>query len=159
MAVRNVVVGVVYKKDGNLDSTRFLVLHRVFLWTGWEFPKGGVEKSDASDESAMMRELQEETGLVNARITTKLPYEIRYKYPKKYSDNYKFSETVQSVFLIRSFTDAVEIPDALPGGSKEHSDFKWLPYKEARNLLTHDQQKKALDIAWKHIDSMEKKEE
>jgi 8-oxo-dGTP pyrophosphatase MutT (NUDIX family) len=156
MVVRNVVVGVVYKKDGDLDSVRFLVLHRVFMWKGWEFPKGGVEKSDTTEESAMLRELQEESGLINARITAKLPYEIKYKYPKKYSDNYKFSETVQSVFLIRAFSDDVVIPEPEKGGAREHDSFKWLPFEEARKLLTHDQQKRALDIGWKHIKDMEK---
>jgi 8-oxo-dGTP pyrophosphatase MutT (NUDIX family) len=152
MSVRNVVVGIVYTKVGN--EIKFLVLHRVWLWEGWEFPKGGLEKTDKTEESALLRELKEETGLVKVRIIEKLPYKIQYKYTKKYSEKYKDSETIQSVFLVRAFESGVSMP--MIAGVKEHDDFRWLPYEDARKLLTHANQKKALDEAWKHLKGIEK---
>ena len=68
----------------------------------------------------------------------------KYKYPKKYADKYKHTETVQSVYVVRSFQKDIKT-------TIEHDKFKWLPYEEARKLLTHAQQVKALDIAWKFL--------
>ena len=81
MSVRNVVVGVIYRKNTNkqLAFYEFLILHRILLWEGWEFPKGGVEKKDRAEEVTLRREIEEETGLKNIRIITKLPYRIKYK--------------------------------------------------------------------------------
>ena len=155
MSVRKVVVGIVYRKkerpttEGRHtpDNITFLVLHRVLEWKGWEFPKGGVEKTDKTEESALLRELDEEAGLKRARVIERLPYKIRYKYPIKYADKYKHSETEQSVFIVRSFQEEITLPSF--SGVGEHDDFRWLPYPEARKMLTHADQKKALDIAQK----------
>ena len=144
MKTRKVVVGIVYKKQSHMID--FLILHRVWIWWGWEFPKGGIEKGEIEEE-ALRREIMEETGLTKIRIIDKLPYEISYKYPKKYSENFKYTGTTQSVFLVRAF-DEVRLPEK---GEKEHDSFLWLPYRDARKRLTHSNYKKALDIAWKQM--------
>ncbi len=77
MSVRKGVNGIIYSKEK--DGIFFLVLHRVLNWKGWEFPKGGIEKTDSVDEIALRREIKEETGLTNIRIIIKLPFEIKYK--------------------------------------------------------------------------------
>lgn len=141
MNVRRGVVAVVYRtKENNIE---FLVLHRVFIWRGWELPKGGVEKTidRGLDELAVKRELAEETGIKNIRLATKLPHTIRYKTPKKHEDKVAFKETVQSVFLIHALEHDVKL-------SMEHDSFMWLSYKDARKMLTHANQKRALDEAW-----------
>lgn len=143
MSVRRVVVAIIYKKNEKKEF-EFLILQRAIDWSGWEFPKGAIEKNDKTDEMSVRREIFEETGIKNIRIISKLPYEIRYKYPKKYSEKYKHTETVQSVFLVRSFEEQVKT-------SVEHKAYKWLNYENARKLLTHTQQRKALDIAWKFL--------
>ena len=51
---------------------------------------------------------------------------------------------MQSVYLVRSFEDKIKT-------TIEHDAHKWLPYKDARKLLTHAQQRKALDVAWKFL--------
>ena len=143
MNIRRAVVAIVYRtKDEKME---FLVLHRKLIWTGWEFPKGGLEKMDKGlDELAVKRELEEETGIKNIRIVTKLPYKIRYKTSKEHEAQYKFKETVQSVFLIHALESGVKT-------SIEHDSHMWLPYKDARKLLTHMQQRRALDEAWKFL--------
>ncbi len=150
MSVRNVVVGIVYKKDES--EIRFLVLHRILLWKGWEFPKGGIEKGEI-EETAIKRELKEEAGLEKIRIIEKLPMQIKYKYPKEYAEKFKDSETVQSVYVVRAFQDDIKLPAY--HGVAEHDEFKWLQYEDARKLLTHAQQKKALDAAWKFLNRKE----
>lgn len=140
MTIRKAVVGVVYRKG---DQIEFLILHRILLWKGWEFPKGGIERSDRAEEAALIREIQEETGLSGIRVREKLPYQIKYDFPKY---NEKYTGTVQSVYLVRAFDGEITL-------TKEHDAFKWLPYKEAKKLLTHQQQKKALDIAMEFLEN------
>ena len=145
MSVRHGVVGIVYRKtEGKVE---FLVLHRVFGWKGWEFPKGGVEKYDKTEEDALLREIKEETGLSKIRIGEKLPHAIKYKYPKDFAKKYRHTETEQHVFLVRAFEDKIKTPQF--SGVKEHDDYKWLSYEEARKQITHENQKEALDDAWK----------
>ncbi len=145
MSVRKAVVAVVFKKDESKEEAiKFLVLHRCLGWQGWEFPKGGVERQDITDENAVKREVFEETGLKNIRIIGKVPFEIRYKYPIKYQHKYKHSETVQSVYLVRAFDDKIIL-------SAEHDEFKWLAYGDVKKLLAWNDQKKALDAARKEL--------
>jgi len=132
---RKGVLGVVINKDN-----KFLVLYRMLYWRGWEMPKGGIE--DEAEEDALKREIKEETGLT-ARIVCKVGYEIVYDYPagfiKKMKTNYKGAK--QSVYLAAA--------DGRVKLSAEHSKYKWASYKEARRLLKHQNQKKALDAAYK----------
>ena len=53
------VSAVIYDDNGALY---FLIFHRVKDWEGWEFPKGGINDGEAPEE-AIIREIQEETGL------------------------------------------------------------------------------------------------
>jgi len=146
MSVRKVVVGVILYKGKEGKEDEFLILHRTLGWKGWEFPKGGVERKDRfEDELALRREIREETGLSNIRILGRLPFFIRYKYPKKYASKYKHTGTVQSVYLVRSFDRDVRTKD-------EHDDYQWLPYKEARRTLKHTNHKRALDVAVKFLE-------
>ena len=141
MNVRRGVVAVVYRtKESNIE---FLLLHRTWIWKGWELLKGGIEKTadKGLDELAVKREMEEETGIRKIRIVTKMPHTIRYSTPKKYEGKYPFKETVQSVFVVHALEDNVKI-------SLEHDSFMWLSYKDARKMLTHANQKKALDEAW-----------
>ena len=129
--IRKAVVGIVF------NGERFLVLHRTLGWSGWEFPKGGVNAGETEKE-AVLREVKEETGL-DAKITKKLPLIIRYDYPDDYRKKYGADKTEQSVFLLRA-NGKIKL-------SEEHDDYKWLSYEEARNILKYDDQKKALDAA------------
>lgn len=156
MSVRKGVVCVIYTKDaasstqttkGRQSPVLFLVLHRVFLWKGWEFVKGGVEKEDITEEITVRREIEEETGLKKIRIGQRLDYVIKYKYKKANAREPNFTETEQSVFIVNSLEKDVKLP--VYGDVKEHDDFRWLEYEKARKLLTHTQQRKALDIAWR----------
>ena len=131
--IRKAVVGIVF------DGKHFLVLHRVLGWSGWEFSKGGVDEGE-DEEQAVLREIKEETGL-DVEIIEKVPFVIKYDYPEDYKKKYGFDETEQSVFLAKTTDKKVRL-------SEEHDEYKWLDYNEARKILTHSNQKDALDKAW-----------
>ena len=133
MVSRKGVVGIVYryKKD-----PEFLLLHRQRDWKGWEFSKGELEECE-NEEDALVRELEEETGLTDVKIRSKIPLEIEYKYGKNKKHLNNFDGAKQSVFLVESFKSDVKT-------SEEHDDFKWVDYRTALKLLKHENQRKAL---------------
>ncbi|MGC9309606.1 MAG: NUDIX hydrolase, partial [Candidatus Nanoarchaeia archaeon] len=75
---RRAVFIVVYRKT--LLGVRYLLLKRKLHWTGWEFPKGGLDKNEKY-EKAVKREVKEETGKVPINVK-KFKQEGRYAYPK-----------------------------------------------------------------------------
>src|SRR3989338_2427952 len=110
--MREGVVGIIAGENGKL-----LLLHRALHWKGWEFPKGGVEAGE-SEEKALLREIEEETGL-KAEIATKLPYEISYV-----SGN---EDVRQKVFLSRCKEVGIRL-------SEEHDKFLWVGFEKAVKL-------------------------
>ena len=60
------IVGIVV-----FDGEKFLLLHRLLNWVGWEFPKGAIEEKESLQET-VKRELFEETGLKKYSTLTQL---------------------------------------------------------------------------------------
>lgn len=117
---------------------KYLLLKRKLHWTGWEFPKGGVEKFELK-KMAVKREVFEETGLVPIKIK-KHNFSGKYKYPKILEDR---PGVVGQTFFLYS----VEVEKGkVKIDKKEHSSHKWLSYIEAKKRLTYDNQKEALKI-------------
>jgi 8-oxo-dGTP pyrophosphatase MutT (NUDIX family) len=90
----------------------------------WDFPKGHI-KSREDSHTAAMRELQEETGIRDARFVSGFEESLQYTYRKAGEPVFK----IVIYFLARTPTGDVSLSD-------EHSGFAWLPYEEARARLT-----------------------
>ncbi len=117
--------GVVVFNDG-----RYLLLQ--YGAGHWDFPKGHVEKGE-SDVQATLRELKEETGIVDAEILPGFSERIRYFFKKEGRTIAK--EVV--FFVARTKTEKVTL-------SHEHKGFVWLSFKEAVAKLTYDNAKNIL---------------
>lgn len=90
----------------------------------WDFVKGNVEEGETEKDTAV-RELQEETGIVDTSFIDGFKEKISYFYRRQGSTIYK--EVV--FFLMESKTTNVKI-------SFEHIGFEWLPYEQALDRLT-----------------------
>ena len=105
----------------------------------WGFVKGHIEKGETPEET-VMRELEEEAGITDARIIPGFKETIGYYYRE--------GQTLVSkkviFFLIQSFTDKVKI-------SYEHKGYAWLPYDEALKKLTFENARRILKKAHKFI--------
>lgn len=140
--IRLGAVGIIFRRVKE-NGFEFLILRRKFLWHGWEFPKGGIKKGKENDESAVLREIREETGLAEVKIIHKFPEKMEYQHPKRFK-LVGITGSSHSVFLVEYIKGDIKL-------SFEHSAFKWLPYKEARKTLTYDTQKRILDSAYRYL--------
>lgn len=116
---------------------RYVVLRRKKHWTGWEFPKGGINPEE-DKYGTVGREVEEETGHTPERI---MDFNIRgkYQYTQTFSDR---PEVVGQTFHLF----AAEIPKKkLSVDPKEHEGAQWMDYMSARNKLTFQNQKECLD--------------
>ena len=128
------------------DGEKFLLLHRILNWTGWEYVKGGIDEGE-SPEEAIKRELFEETGISKYDLIGVL-------------DNFIFFDSVRKAnshltnFLVRVPNTAKITFNNQETNSDgelaiEHDKFKWFFPKEAIEALTHDNQKETLKKAIK----------
>jgi len=107
----------------------------------WDFVKGNVEEGETEQETTV-RELREETGLVDARFVDGFKERISYFYKRQGATVYK--EVV--FFLMETKTTAVKI-------SFEHIGFDWLPFESAMRKLSF---KNARDVLQKAHDFLKK---
>jgi 8-oxo-dGTP pyrophosphatase MutT (NUDIX family) len=107
----------------------------------WDFVKGNVEAGENEQETAV-RELGEETGIVNAKFVDGFREKISYFYKRHGSTVHK--EVI--FFLMEAPTTEVTL-------SFEHIGFVWLPYDKALRRLTF---KNARDTLQKANDFLKK---
>ena len=131
---RKTVFIVVYSKPEN--KIFYLVLKRKFHWVGWEFPKGGLEEKE-NPFQAVKRELKEETALAPMKIK-KFNIHGKYKYPRGIPDRQGIVGQSYSLYAIEVKKEKIKFDE------KEHSDYKWVPYMKAMQMLKHSNQKRCL---------------
>ncbi len=132
---------VVYKINTKTKKPEYLILKRKLHWSGWEFPKGGIEYGETAMQTAK-RETIEECGLMPLKIKA---HNVRGKYrypailkdrPNNYGQTYElFSAEVKQGEKEKIIFD-----------QKEHSSFIWLEFNDAIKKLTWRDQKKCLSI-------------
>ncbi len=118
------------------NKPKYLLLKRKLHWKGWEFPKGGKEPKESNLET-IHRELKEETNLNPIKIN-KHNLKGKYKYTNKIERPY-IGQTF-TLYSVKVQNQKVIID------KREHSSYKWLDFKKAREFLTWDNQKKSLEI-------------
>jgi 8-oxo-dGTP pyrophosphatase MutT (NUDIX family) len=122
---------VVYlKKDNTLN---YLLLH--YEAGHWDFVKGNVEPNE-SEKDTVLRELQEETGIVDAQFIEGFKERVEYFYRRQGATIHK--EVI--FYLMETHTENVKL-------SFEHVGFVWLDYQNAIEKLNFSNAKKVLQKA------------
>lgn len=101
----------------------------------WEFVKGHVEEGETEQET-IMRELEEETGITNAKIIN--GFKEYYEYSFKFKGQMIHKQVI--CHLIQSYTKAVKL-------SYEHDDFIWLSIDKAIKKVSFNNAKELLKKA------------
>ena len=134
------VVGII-----TFDGEKFLLLHRVLNWSGWEFAKGGIEENE-SIETAIGRELLEETGIPKFEMIGKVD---EYYFLNKITNK---NVHVQNYVVRVSSNNRINFDNQPVVDGKvilEHDDFKWCFPSEAIKMITHDNSKRSMKKAIK----------
>jgi 8-oxo-dGTP pyrophosphatase MutT (NUDIX family) len=101
----------------------------------WDFVKGNVEPNE-SEADTVLRELNEETGIVATQLIEGFREQIQYFYRRQ-------GDTIQKevvFYLIQADTERVEL-------SFEHVGYEWLDYQHALERLTFKNAKEVLQKA------------
>jgi bis(5'-nucleosidyl)-tetraphosphatase len=104
-------------------SPRYLLLK--YPAGHWDLPKGNIEKGEEPIQT-MVREVREETGLVDLKVVPNFVRKIEYFYRR---DGKKVHKTVV-FFLAETSTKKVTL-------SFEHQDYGWFDYAEAIKTVTY----------------------
>jgi len=124
-----------FNSDGQV---KYLVLNRKKHWTGWEFPKGGIDKGETELET-VKREVKEETGLKAIKINSH-NFSGKYLYKNVFKDRPGF---IGQTFNLYS---ALVRKGKVNYDKREHKGYKWLSFEEALKIITKRNQKKSLEI-------------
>jgi len=135
MRYRKGIFFVVYKKE---KKNLYLLLKRKLHWRGWEFPKAGLKKGEINKET-VKRELKEETGLRAEKIKD-FKTRGKWRYTERLRDRPGMIGQTWHLYGVEISKGKVRID------KKEHSAYRWLPYKEALKILTWPNQKRCLKI-------------
>lgn len=145
---RKAVFVVVYIRDKK-EKIKYLILKRKLHWKGWEFVKGGLKEGEKI-EDGVKRETKEETGFKPLGIK-KFNFSEKYKYDKEYPDRKGIIGQKFSLY-------AAEVKKPAKGKIKldkeEHSNYKWLSFKDALKKLTWPNQRKCLKIVKEWLKSL-----
>ena len=106
-----------------MGSPRYLLLR--YPAGHWDLPKGNIEEGEEPIQT-MVREVREETGIVDLRIFPGFERKIEYFYRR---DGRKVHKTVV-FFLAETSVEKVVI-------SFEHQDYGWFDYEEAMRTVTY----------------------
>ncbi len=129
---------VVYAKNSEI---KYLLLQ--YEAGHWDFVKGNVEEGETEHETTV-RELQEETGIIDARFIDGFKEKIAYFYKRQGATVYK--EVV--FFLMETKTTEIKL-------SFEHIGFDWRSYENAMKKLSF---KNARDVLQKAHDFLKKQD-
>jgi len=121
---------VVFKKN---REVKYLLLY--YEAGHWEFAKGLVEINEG-EKTTVMRELKEETGIVDAQFIDVFREKISYFYRREGKTFYK--EVVY--YLVQVQSSEVKL-------SYEHVGYEWLDYQSAMERLSFQNAKDMLKKA------------
>jgi bis(5'-nucleosidyl)-tetraphosphatase len=100
---------------------RYLLLR---AYQNWDFPKGIVEPGE-DPLAAARREVREETGITD----------LEFPWGEDFLETPPYARgKVARYHLARTSTDRVDL-GLNPSGRREHHEYRWAPYAEARALV------------------------
>ncbi len=123
---------VLHTIDENFE-VKYLILN--YSYGHWDFPKGNMERGESEIET-LKREVMEETGIEDIKLTEGFRQQISYKYRKKS----KLVNKTVIYYLAETKSNNVVL-------SFEHVNFAWLDFADALEKLSFDNSKRVLKNA------------
>ncbi len=98
-------------------------------YDSWSLPKGHIDKGETPIDAAI-REIYEETGIINPTLIKKIGTYERYRIGLDGNDDLSELKTIH-IFLFQSNQKKLKPID------KNNPEAKWINIKEVENYLTH----------------------
>lgn len=132
---------VVFYKDPETSTIFYVLLH--YGAGHWDLPKGKIENNETPEQAAI-REVKEETGL-----------DIQLIKGFEQSYTYFFKEQSQILVQKKVIFFISEVKTQNVKLSYEHTEYAWLPYKDAIKQLTFENTRQLLQMADQFLRSRE----
>jgi 8-oxo-dGTP pyrophosphatase MutT (NUDIX family) len=144
------VGAVIFRQEGNVKNV--LLLH--YPSGHWDFPKGHVEKGE-TDEETLRREVMEETGIADLRLSQGFKAYIGYFYRAKEEEKLKRQAAGKSTNIFKKVTYYIAETQTVDVRiSSEHIGYVWLPFKEAIEKVTFKNGRNVLEKAQKFLNGV-----
>ena len=134
--------GVIVFKRPREEDERMLLICSVN--GSWGFPKGRPIDIDATPKDTALRELAEETGLVDIDLDSDTLFTESYTLPEKYGATPK-----RSTYFV-GFTDNSDIVIQ----KDEVQKYEWVTIERARELIVYDSRRRLLEEVQTLIDNL-----
>jgi 8-oxo-dGTP pyrophosphatase MutT (NUDIX family) len=162
MAFEKSIGAVVFRREGK--KILYLLLKRTpvikkskeskAIGDSWDLPKGKIEKEETYEET-IKREIGEETGIKRMKFIPGFSTWINFFYRAKGEEKKKRKKTkkglnifkIVTYYLIETKMNKVKL-------SREHTQYKWLEYNGAYELITFNSTKKVLNKAHKYLNKL-----
>ncbi len=103
----------------------------------WDFPKGGVKHSDDDLASAILRELEEETGSKEFRVIKQFKDKICFVFPKEIQSNLGYEKQETTMFYVEYIGDRTDLHPK----DNEISHVEFFETPNLLGVLNHDDTK------------------
>ncbi|PGS91885.1 NUDIX domain-containing protein [Bacillus cereus] len=103
----------------------------------WNFPKGGVKHTDNNLESAMLRELEEETGSKKFKIMKQFEDKICFEFPEELKVKTGFKKQETTMFYVEYIGDRTDLDPK----DNEISQVQFFKIQDVLRILSHDDTK------------------
>lgn len=131
---------VLYKRVG--DAVRYAVLNRELNWEGWELVKGRME---GTPEETARIEVSEEAGIDELEAVEPVDHELEWTF----EDEGEAVHVSCHCFRAEAPPDARISVDENP--DEEHADGYFLNFRDARDILTYDDQRELLNAVHEQL--------
>ncbi|QUG84530.1 NUDIX domain-containing protein [Bacillus nitratireducens] len=140
--IRQAVGAVVFQ------HSEFLLVHKVKISDidgeyamskgEWDFPKGGVKHTDNDLESAILRELEEETGSTKFKVIKQFEDKICFGFPEELKMKIGYEEQETTMFYVEYIGDRIDLHPK----DNEISQVQFFKIQDVLRVLSHEDTKK-----------------
>ncbi len=123
---RKGVVAIIRRNDGKVLFARIRDPHK----PGWQLPQGGIEPGE-TPEAAVIREVQEETGVSGLRIVARANDWIEYQWPKSLQG--ALIGQMHIYFVLESANSEAISPQP----TDDFDAYEWLAHEEILERCLH----------------------